>query len=318
MRHTVIGVVLAAVSVLADSSAQGQSWTVPPESQRCPSKWGAGDERGSGNHMKPASVLRATQLIKTGEVIEIAHVMNDKMPFFGTRRFDVHVKRTFMNDFSNRRGSNEEVVISEIGQVGTQFDGFAHQTHEDSHYNCFKTGAISTRGGFTKLGIEKVGMLMTRGVLIDVAGLKGVDTLPDTYEITVKDLQDALARQRITLQPGDAVLIHTGWGRLWAKDNARYVKSCPGIGVAAAEWLAKQDPMLIGADNWPVEVAPNPDPKLSLPVHQVTLVVNGLHLLENLKLDELAAKQVHEFAFVMQPLKAQGFSGSTVAPVAIR
>jgi kynurenine formamidase len=310
--------VLAAVTALTCAPALAQSWSVPPESQRCPSKWGAGDERGSGNHMKPASVLRATQLIKTGEVIEIAHVLNDKMPFFGTRRFDVHVKRTFMNDFSNRRGSNEEIVISEIGQVGTQFDGFAHQTHEDSHYNCFKTGAISTRGSFTKLGIEKVGTLMTRGVLIDVAGLKGVDTLPDTYEITVKDLQDALAKQRMTLQPGDAVLINTGWNRLWGKDNARYVKSCPGIGVAAAEWLAKQDPMLIGADNWPVEVAPNPDPKLSLPVHQVSLVVNGIHLLENLKLDDLAAKQVYEFAFVMQPLKAQGFTGSTVAPVAIR
>ena len=318
MRHTVVGMVLAAVSALTCAPAHAQSWSVPPESQRCPSKWGAGDERGSGNHMKPASVMRAAQLIKTGEVIEIAHVMNDKMPFFGTRRFDVHVKRTFMNDFSNRRGSNEELVVSEIGQVGTQFDGFAHQTHEDSHYNCFKTGAISTRGGFTKLGIEKVGMLMTRGVLIDVAGLKGVDTLPDTYEITVKDLQDALAKQRMTLQPGDAVLINTGWNKLWGKDNARYVKSCPGIGIAAAEWLARQDPMLIGADNWPVEVAPNPDPKLSLPVHQVALVVNGLHLLENLKLDELAAKQVYEFAFIMQPLKAQGFTGSTVAPVAIR
>jgi len=318
MRQILLGVALALASSMVWSSAQAQTWTVPTEAQRCPSKWGAGDERGSANHMKPASVLRATQLIKTGEVIEIAHVLNDKMPFFGTRRFDVHVKRTFMNDFSNRRGSNEEVVISEIGQVGTQFDGFAHQSHEDSHYNCFKTGAISTRGSFTKLGIEKVGTLMTRGVLIDVAALKGVDTLPDTYEITVKDLQDALARQRLTLQPGDAVLIHTGWNKLWAKDNARYVKSCPGIGVAAAEWLAKQDPMLVGSDNWPVEVAPNPDPKLSLPVHQVLLVVNGIHLLENLKLDEVAAKQVYEFAFVMQPLKAQGFSGSTVAPVAIR
>jgi kynurenine formamidase len=318
MRHSVVGVVLAAVTALTCVPAQAQTWTVPTESQRCPSKWGAGDERGSGNHMKPASVLRATQLIKTGEVIEIAHVLNDKMAISSTRRFDVHVKRTFMNDFSNRRGSNEEVVLSEIGQVGTQFDGFAHQSHEDSHYNCFKTGAISSRTGFTKLGIEKVGMLMTRGVLIDVAGLKSVDMLPDTYEITVKDLQDALARQRITLLPGDAVLINTGWGRLYGKDNARYMKSCPGIGIAAAEWLAKQDPMLIGADNWPVEVAPNPDQKLSLPVHQVALVVNGLHLLENLKLDELAAKQVYEFAFIMQPLKAQGFTGSTVAPVAIR
>jgi kynurenine formamidase len=96
------------------------------------------------------------------------------------------------------------------------------------------------------------------------------------------------------------------------------VKSCPGIGVPAALWLAAKDPMLLGADNWPVEVAPNPDKQLSLPVHQVALVVNGIHLLENLKLDELAQKGVGEFAFVMQPLKIQGGSGSTVSPIAVR
>ena len=289
-----LGVALGAASL----AAHAQTWTVPSPSQRCPSKWGAADERGSANHMTPKSVLRARELMRAGEVIEMAHPLNSKMAFFGTRRFDVHPKRTFMNDFSNRRGSNEEVLISEIGQVGTQFDGFAHQSHEDSHYNCHKTEAISTRDGFTKFGMDKVGTLMTRGVLLDVAGLKGVDTLPDNYEITVEDLEATLKRQNLRIETGDAVLIHTGWGRLYGKDNARYVKTCPGIGVKAAEWLAKLDPMLLGADNWPVEVAPNPDPKLSLPVHQVALVVNGIHLLENLKLDEMAAKKVWEFAFI--------------------
>ena len=101
----------------------------------------------------------------------------------------------------------------------------------------------------------------------------------------------ALGRQNIQLQPGDAILINTGWHKLWAKDNARYNKSCPGIGVAAAEWIAKQDPMLVGADNGPVEVSPNPDTQLSLPVHQIMLVVNGIHILENLKLDELSSKK---------------------------
>jgi kynurenine formamidase len=96
------------------------------------------------------------------------------------------------------------------------------------------------------------------------------------------------------------------------------VKSCPGIGVKAAQWLAEKDPLLLGSDNWPVEVSPNPDKQLSLPVHQLALVVNGIHLLENLKLDDLAAKQVYEFAFIMQPLKVQGGTGSTVAPIAVR
>ena len=166
--------------------------------------------------------------------------------------------------------------------------------------------------------LENVGALMTRGVMIDVAALKGVDMLSDKYEITVQDLQQALAAEKLTLQPGDAVIIHTGWGKLWAKDNARYMKGCPGLGVAAAEWLVRQDPMLVGADNFPVEVSPNPDPQISAPVHQIMLVINGIHLLENLKLDELASKRVHEFAFVMQPLKLKGATGSTVAPIAIR
>jgi kynurenine formamidase len=297
---------------------QAPSWSPPEEKDRCPSKWGAGDERGSGNHQKPAAVLKATSLIKSGEVIELAHVLNEKMPFFGTRRFDVHVKRTFMNPQSNKRGSNEEIIISEIGQVGTQFDGFAHQSHEDSLYNCYKVSETAGRGGFSKLGIHQTGMLFTRGVLIDVAAYKGVETLPDTYEITVEDLEGALKKQGSTLQTGDAILVNTGWHKLWAKDNARYVKSCPGIGVKAAQWLIAKDPMLLGSDNWPVEVAPNPDAQLSLPVHQLALTVNGVHLLENLKLDDLAAKGVYEFAFMMQPLKLQGATGSTVSPVAVR
>lgn len=318
MRASAIGIAFALTLGLTSTPVPAQTWRPPADGQRCPSKWGAGDERGAGNHMTPATVLRAAQLIKTGETIELAHPLAQDMPISGTRQFNVHTKRTLMNQPSNRRGSNEELLTSEIGQVGTQFDGFAHQSIENSHYNCFKTEDIATRTGFTKLGIEKVGTLMTRGVLVDVAALKGVDMLGDTYEITVQDLQQALQRQNVSLQPGDAVIIHTGWGRLWGKDNARFMKSNPGIGVAAAEWLAKQDPMLVGADTPPVEVNPNPDPQISLPIHQIMLVINGIHLLENLKLDELAAKKVYEFAFVMQPLKLRGFTGSTVAPTAFR
>lgn len=313
------GVAVAATLVLMNAAfAQSPTWSPPPENQRCPSKWGANDERGSMNHQKAAAVMNAAKLIKAGEVIELGHVLGPAMPFFGTRRFDVHTKRTFMNQPSNRRGSNEEIIITELGQVGTQFDGFAHQTHEDSWYNCHKVSENTTRSGFGKFGVHNIGALFTRGVLIDVAGYKGVDMLGDNYEITVEDLEGALKKQNLTLQAGDAVIIHTGWGKLWGKDNARYVKSCPGIGVKAAQWLIAKDPMLLGADNWPVEVSPGPDPLISLPVHQLALVVNGVHLLENMKLDELVQKQVSEFAFVMQPLKIQGGSGSTVAPIAVR
>jgi kynurenine formamidase len=308
----------AIVFLAVATTAHAQSWQAPTDAQRCPSKWGAADQRGSGNHMKPETVLRAARLIRTGEVFELGRVLKQDMPFSPGRRFQMEVKRTNMNPGPNRRGSNEEIVFTEIGQVGVQFDGFAHQTIGDSLYNCNKLDAISTRTGFTKLGVENVGSLMTRGVLIDVAALKGVPMLSDTYPITVDDLQRALQRQKLTLQPGDAVVVHTGWGRLWDTDGARYLKTNPGLTTAAAEWLAKQDPMLIGIDNGPVGVTPDPDPNLSNPVHQIALVVHGIHLLENLKLDELAGKQVYEFALIVQPLKIQGATGSTVAPIAVR
>jgi len=318
MNSRTLGAVFALAVTAATANAQTPSWTVPPESARCPSKWGATDERGSGNLMKPEAVLNAVKLIKSGEVIELAHVLGPTMPFFGTRRFDMHMKRTFMNTGSNERGSNEEMILSEIGQVGTQFDGFAHQTHRNSHYNCFKTEEIAGRAGFTKLGVEKAPAFITRGVLIDVAAFKGVEMLGDNYEVTPEDLEGALKKQNMSLQAGDAVIVHTGWGRIYGKENARYVKSCPGLGVKGAQWIIDKNPVLLGADNWPVEVAPNPDPLLSLPVHQLALVVNGVHLLENLKLDELASKRVYEFAFIMQPLKIQGATGSTVSPIAVR
>jgi kynurenine formamidase len=295
-----------------------QSWQPPAPAERCPSKWGAADERGAANYMRPETVLRATRLIKTGEVIELGWALTMDMPLVGTRRFDLHTKRTGGPMGTNRRYTNEELVITELGEVGTQFDMFSHQSIDGLHYNCIKTDDIATRNGFIKLGVEKIGMLFTRGVLVDVAALKGVDMLPQNYEITVDDIQAALAQEAMTIQPGDAVLVHTGFGKLWSKDNAKYNAGCPGIGVAAAEWLAKQDVMLLGADNFPVEVAPNPDKNLSLPVHQIALAVNGIFLLENMKLDELAAKRVYEFALIVQPLKIKGGTGSTVAPVAVR
>jgi len=304
--------------ILATGTAAAQTWQPPSDSQRCPSKWGKGDQRGAGNHMKPETVLRATRLIKTGEVFELGRVLSETMPMPAGRRFEILTKRTRNDPGTNRRGSNEELVVAEIGQVGTQFDTFSHQMINGSMYNCFTLEETASRTGFTKLGVEQVGALITRGVLIDVAALKRVPVLAENYEITPQDLQEALAAQKLTLQPADAVLVHTGWGTLWGKDNARYQRVSPGLGIAAAEWLAKQDPMLVGSDNTAVEISPNPNPQLAGPVHQIMLVVNGIHLLENLRLDELAARRAHEFALVVEPLKIQGGTGSTVAPIAMR
>ena len=308
---------LTATPVQAQQQQQGTGWNPPPSSQRCPSRFGPEDTRGHMNLITDQTRQAAARLIRTGGVVELGRRLEPSMAFFGTRLFDVHLKRTSVQP-KNSYSSNEEVVVGEIGHVGTQFDAFPHIQIGDEVYNCNKPNSFATRGGFTRMGVDGVGTVFTRGVLIDVAAAKGQETLPISYEITVADLEEALRRQGNTeLRPADAVLINTGWGRLWGRDNAQYVRGCPGLGVAAAEWLISRQPVLLGSDNWPVEVAPNPDPNLYLPVHQIALVVNGVHLLENMKLDELAERRVHEFAFMVQPLKIAGGTGSTVAPSAL-
>src|SRR5262249_40739393 len=149
----------------------------------------------------------------------------------------------------NARQANEELVVTELGQIGPQFDAFAHQMWGDSFYNCFKLGEIGTRSGFKKLGVENVGSLMTRGGFIEVAGLKGVDMLPTSYSSTPDDLQQALAKANQKLEAGDAVVIRTGWCKLMGKESQRYGSVSPGIGVAAGQWLVGQEPMLIAAHN---------------------------------------------------------------------
>ena len=318
MSRAIVATATLSVLCLGSASAHAQSWRPPTDAERCPSKWGADDQRGAANLMKPEVVLRAARLIKAGEVIELAYPLFAGMPFYGDRIFSQQVKRTNWPPGSNNRGSNEEVVTTELGQVGTQIDGFPHQSIGNSLYNCVKMDEIATRTGFSKLGIEHAGGLFTRGVLIDVAALRGVDMLGDRYEITAQDLQDALTRQKLTLETGDAVIINTGFGRLWGKDDVRYYRTQPGLGIGAAEWLARQNPMIVGSDTCCVEVNPSPEPTLSSPVHQILLVSGGIYMIESLKLDELLAKGIQEFAFIVEPLKLRGATGSSVAPIAVR
>ena len=148
--RTLVAPILMLVATAAPAAAQG--WNTPADAQRCPSKWGAADTRGSANHVKPASVLAAMQLVKTGQIIELGRVLEGTMPVFGTRRFDLHTKRTVINAGRNRRGSNEELVVSEIGQVGTQFDAFPHQMIGNSFYNCVPIEGNETRARLRQAG----------------------------------------------------------------------------------------------------------------------------------------------------------------------
>src|SRR5262245_57724140 len=97
MRMMTAAIAFALTLGLTGASGYAQTWRPPTDAQRCPSKWGGGDERGAGNHMKPATVLRAAQLIKTGETFELSHELWSGMPLQATRQYNVHTKRTVMN-----------------------------------------------------------------------------------------------------------------------------------------------------------------------------------------------------------------------------
>jgi kynurenine formamidase len=283
-----------------------------------PSRWGADDQRGAANRITPAKVLEARDLITRGTVYQLGHVYESGMPLFGTRHFSLRIPQTYGPMGSNRTMYHDEIVSAEIGQVGTQFDGLGHIGVGDLFYNGHDRADFSRPDGLTKLGIENVGALTTRGVLIDVAAFKGVAQLEGGYEITRGDLTGALARQRTEIHSGDVVIVHTGWGSLWLKDNAKFAASAPGIGLEAAQYLVEREVVLVGADTWSMEVVPNPNPELQFPVHQLLIPRNGIYIFENLLTEELARDRVYEFAFFYAPLKLKGATGSPGNPLAIR
>ena len=283
-----------------------------------PSQWGAGDQRGAANRITPAKVLEAKNLITRGQTYQMGRVYEAAMPVFGTRHYSLRIPKMFGPNGTNDMYYHDEIVSAELGQVGTQFDGLGHVGIGDVFYNGNRERDFAKAEGLTKLGVENVGALATRGVLIDVAAAKGQAMLAGGYEITRADIEGALKRQNTAIRSGDAVFIHTGWGALWVKDNGGYTANAPGIGIGAAQYLVEREVVLVGADTWAVEVVPNPDASLAFPVHQLFLPRNGIYIFENLATEDLARDGAYEFAFFFAPLRLKGASGSPGNPLAIR
>ena len=311
-RMWAAGAFVVTAVLLACSSALGQS------ERWYPSRWGADDQRGAANRLTPAKVLEAKNVITKGAVYQLGHVYEPGMPMFGTRHYSLRIPQAFKMPGKNEAVYHDEVISGELGQIGTQFDGLGHLGMGDLFYNGNRRSEFAQAEGLTRLGIENVGPIVTRGVLIDVAKFKGVDQLPPRYEITPADLKGALQREGVQIRSGDMVLIHTGWSSLWMKDNAKYGDSEPGIGLAAGQMLVDAEVVVVGADTWGVEVMPNPDSSLSAPVHQLFLARNGIYLHENLITADLARDNVYEFVYMFAPLRLKGATGSPGNPIAIR
>lgn len=292
-------------------------------------EWGPDDQAGASNRITLEKVKSALNLATTGKIYELGQVYEQDMPLIGNRSYSMVLPAKGPAGGDNQLVGNEEFLATQIGQVGTQFDGLGHigkevvmEDGEVEHvfYNGFTANEMDSPGGLQKLGIEHVKPIITRGVLIDIAGYKGVSRLPNSYEVTLEDVLEALKQQGMSeadIEPGDALFFRYGWSSLWDQPEA-YNTDPPGIGLEVAKWVAERKATMIGSDSWPGEVIPNPDAGLFFPVHQELMMKNGIFNLENMRFDELVADEVIEFLFIVTPIPFKGATGSPVRPIAIR
>lgn len=289
-------------------------------------QWGPSDQIGAGNLLTPERRLAAFGSVRQGRVYDLSHAIAMGAPYMAPNQtpFLMSIWASWKDSIKRRRGmgarndagTNLE-RIEMTTHVGTHIDALGHFSKGDMLYNGNCAADVVTDWGLTRLGIENAPPMITRGVLFDVAGLDGGAHLAPGRAITPDELKRAAEAGGFAVQPGDIALICTGWGRHFGVDNAKYLHGEPGIDVAGARWLVDQGVVAIGADNMAVEVLPNPDGGLMMPVHQFVLAECGVYLIENLMLEELAADRVSTACFILLATKFKGATGAPVRPVAI-
>lgn len=290
------------------------------------SRWGADDQIGAGNLLTVERRLAALRSVEAGRIYDLSHEISARAPYLLPNQtpyllsiwasFRDSIKRRRSTGARNDAGTNLERVEMTM-HVGTHIDALGHFSIGDRLYNGFSAAEAVTDWGLDKLGIEHAPPMICRGVLLDVAGLDGGQYLGPGRALSPDDLKRAADAAGVAIMPGDIVLIRTGWGRFFGTDNPRYVEGEPGIDVPAARWLTRQDVVAIGCDNMAVEVMPNPDRGLMLPVHQHVLAEAGVYLIENLALEELAGDRRAAFCFILLATKFKGATGCPVRPVAL-
>ena len=300
--------------------------------------YGGNDEVGALNAVtSPDAVLRALRGVKTGRVFDLG-VRIDHTSFKWPGHSPTEIL-TYRNPEGVKRQRDVEAFAKSArglawhscamfisDNVGTQIDGLGHiTTGADNHwYNGFKEADWGGNFGIRKADADSIPPVVARAVMIDVAAWKRVDALPGNYPISSKDLQAALAAQKVDVEPGDVVLVHTGTLRYWGETGADHAKlaqhDSAGLTLEAAKWLVEQKgALMIGADTSGIEVAADPSlPGAVIPVHEYLLIQQGVHILELHYLEDLSRNRVYRFTYVAMTNRLKGaVAGTALRPIAI-
>lgn len=217
-------------------------------------------------------------------------------------------------------GSAANEIIVTGGHVGTHVDALAHVSQEGKMYGDVSVDDCFQGGKFISHGIDTMDPVVARGLLLDIAKLKGIDVLPGGYAITVEDIKAECERIGKVPQEGDAVLIRTGWGSYFSGDAKVYIghdSGVPGIDSSAAQWLADKKIVVTGCDTTAFEHIPAGKGHSVLPVHRILLVESGINIIEHMNLEAASAENLTEFMLILSPLKIVGGTGSPVRPLAV-
>lgn len=299
-----------------------------------PSKWGAGDTLGSVNEITPDVVLNAVRLVTEGKRYNLGQITSRETPASGTRTFELFVFAAGADGLGAPIGTNEfnffdDWMLTYMG-VGSQIDGLGHATIGDVFYNGFRSKDFFRSDGLTKMGIEALPPIVTRGVVLDMVGYfksigskavinrGGVDMLAGGTVFNRAEIEGAAARQNLRFQQGDVILFHTGYMKMAELDGPASLASWPGVGVEGAVFLASQNPVAIGADTLGTEVQPAEIEGQFVPVHQELIVKRGIYILENMVTAELVEDQAWEFLFTLGAARFKGAVQMIINPVAVK
>jgi kynurenine formamidase len=302
--------------------------------------WGKDDEVGALNAMTDATRAAALSLAKRGETFDLGMTYSRrsyKWPGHSpgeiiTFRSPDGIQRMRDPDMPPDDKNSDRVFWHSAAlfindNVATQIDGLAHITAgADNHwYNGFTENEWGGDWGPRRCDVTTIPPIVARGVLIDVAGYKKVDSLAGHTVISTQDLKDTLAWEGVTVQPGDVVLVRTGTGRYWGDDGADNATiaehDSAGPDLAATRWLVEeQGAMMVGSDTSGYEVnPPTGSPGSVIPVHRYLLVDQGVHIGEFHYLEGLSKAKVYTFCYMATVNKIKGaVAGFALRPIAVR